>query len=96
MVALKIACRTLRRLIHYAKYGEIADGNNIKYCYEVEHLHTNRYERRDKREVVKANDLLTKEEFLRLVKYQRLADIQLEIRHCYMLCMSLLVDLLNC
>jgi site-specific recombinase XerD len=64
---LKIACRTLRRLIHYAKYGEIADGNNIKYCYEVEHLHPDRYERRDKREVVKANDLLTKEEFLRLV-----------------------------
>ncbi len=65
---ITIALRTLKRLIHYAKHREIADGNNIKYCYEVQHIHPDRYKKKAmKEETVKASDLLTKEEFLMLV-----------------------------
>jgi len=38
-----IALRTLKRLVHYAKYSTIADGNTVKYCYEVEHIHPDKY-----------------------------------------------------
>ncbi len=65
---IAIALRTLKRLIHYAKHKEIADGNSIKYCYEVQHIHPDRYDKkRRKIETVKASDLLTEEEFLRMV-----------------------------
>ncbi len=47
---------------------EVADGNNTKYCYEVEHIHPERYKRKImKEEKIKSTDLLTKEEFLRMV-----------------------------
>ena len=65
---IAIALRVLKRLVHYAKHKEIADGKSIKYCYEVEHIHPDRYKRKAmKEETVKSSDLLTKEEFLRMI-----------------------------
>jgi integrase len=67
-ITIATALRTLKRLIHYAKHREIADGNNTKYCYEVEHIHPDRYHRKAvQEEKIKATDLLTKEEFLKMV-----------------------------
>ncbi|MEM2919418.1 MAG: tyrosine-type recombinase/integrase [Candidatus Nitrosocaldus sp.] len=64
-----IALRTLKRLVHYAKHGEIADGSSVKYCEEVKHIHPERFDKeRERRESVKATDLLTREEFLRMVE----------------------------
>ncbi len=66
---IAIALRTLKRLVHYAKHNTIADGNTTKYCYEVEHIHPDRYKKRaDKEEKVKATDLITREEFDRLIE----------------------------
>ena len=66
---IAIALRALKRLVHYAKYNTIADGNTIKYCYEVEHIHPDRYKKRaDKEEKVKATDLITREEFDKMIE----------------------------
>jgi len=66
---IAIALRTLKRLVHYAKHNTIADGNAIKYCYEVEHIHPDRYAKKANREEkVKATDLITREEFDRMVE----------------------------
>jgi integrase len=65
---ISIALRALKRLIHYAKHRKIADGNNTKYCYEVEHIHPDRYKRKAmKVERIKASELLTEEELLRMI-----------------------------
>ncbi|MCS6768583.1 MAG: site-specific integrase [Candidatus Nitrosocaldus sp.] len=65
---IAIALRTLKRLVHYAKHKEIAEGEG-SYCEEVRHIHPDRYKSKAmKEEKVKATDLLTREEFLRLVE----------------------------
>ncbi len=66
---IAIVLRTLKRLVHYAKHNTIADGYAIKYCYKVEHIHPDRYKKRaEKEEKVKATDLITREEFDRMVE----------------------------
>ena len=66
---IAIALRALKRLVHYAKYNTIADGNNVKYCYEVEHIHPDRYKKRaDKEEKVKSTDLITRDEFDKMIE----------------------------
>ncbi|MEM3103235.1 MAG: site-specific integrase [Candidatus Nitrosocaldus sp.] len=65
---IAIALRTLKRLVHYAKHKEIAEGEG-NYCKEVEHIHPDRYKSKAlKEDKVRATDLLTREEFLRLVE----------------------------
>ncbi|MEM4611897.1 MAG: tyrosine-type recombinase/integrase, partial [Candidatus Nitrosocaldus sp.] len=65
---IAIALRTLKRLVHYSKYKEIAEGEG-NYCKEVAHIKPDRYNRRAmKEDKVRATDLLTREEFLRLVE----------------------------
>jgi Site-specific recombinase XerC len=67
---IAIALRALKRLVHYAKHNTIADGSAIKYCYEVEHIHPDRYKKRaDKEEKVKATDLITREEFDKMIEF---------------------------
>ncbi len=66
---IAIALRTLKRLVHYAKHNTIADGYAIKYCYDVEHIHPDKYTKKANREEkVKATDLITREEFDRLIE----------------------------
>jgi integrase/recombinase XerD len=66
---IAIALRALKRLVHYAKHNTIPDGKTVKYCYEVEHIHPDRYKRKaDKEEKVKASDLITREEFDKLIE----------------------------
>ncbi|MEM4365922.1 MAG: tyrosine-type recombinase/integrase [Candidatus Nitrosocaldus sp.] len=58
----------MKRLIHFAKHKEIAQGEG-SYCEEVAHIRPDRYKRQAmKRESVRATDLLTREEFLRMVE----------------------------
>ncbi|MEM4611671.1 MAG: site-specific integrase [Candidatus Nitrosocaldus sp.] len=65
---IAIALRTLKRLVHYSKYKEIAEGEG-NYCKEVAHIKPDRYNRRAmKEDKVRATDLLTREEFLRMVE----------------------------
>ncbi|MEM4364991.1 MAG: site-specific integrase [Candidatus Nitrosocaldus sp.] len=65
---IAIALRTLKRLVHYAKHKEIAEGEG-NYCKEVEHIHPDRYKSKAlKEDKVRATDLLTREEFLRMVE----------------------------
>ncbi|MEM4275694.1 MAG: site-specific integrase [Candidatus Nitrosocaldus sp.] len=65
---ITIALRTLKRLVHYAKEGEIAEGEG-NYCEEVANIKPDRYKRQAmKRETVRVTDLLTKEEFLKLIE----------------------------
>ncbi len=66
---IAIALRALKRLVHYAKHNTIADGNAIKYCYEVEHIHPDKYAKKaNKEEKVKATDLITREEFDKMIE----------------------------
>ncbi|MEM3092590.1 MAG: site-specific integrase, partial [Candidatus Nitrosocaldus sp.] len=65
---IAIALRTLKRLVHYAKHKEIAEGEG-NYCKEVAHIKPDRYNRRAmKEDKVRATDLLTREEFLKMVE----------------------------
>ncbi|MEM4286070.1 MAG: hypothetical protein QW684_07700, partial [Candidatus Nitrosocaldus sp.] len=65
---IAIALRTLKRLVHYSKYKEIAEGEG-NYCKEVAHIKPDRYNRRAmKEDKVRATDLLTREEFLKMVE----------------------------
>ena len=65
---IAIALRTLKRLVHYSKYGIIPEGDG-SYCEEVKHIHPDRYKRKAMREEkVRVTDLLTREEFLRMVE----------------------------
>ncbi|MEM4275849.1 MAG: hypothetical protein QXK74_07765 [Candidatus Nitrosocaldaceae archaeon] len=65
---ITIALRTLKRLVHYAKHKEIAEGEG-NYCEEVAHIKPDRYKRKAMREdKVRATDLLTREEFLKLIE----------------------------
>ncbi|MEO9365049.1 MULTISPECIES: site-specific integrase [Candidatus Nitrosocaldus] len=59
--------RVLKRLVHYAKHREVAEGEG-SYCKEAAHIKPDRYNRKAMREeTVRATDLLSKEEFLKLV-----------------------------
>ncbi len=92
-----IALRTLKKLVHYAKHKEVADSKNIKYCSEVAHIKPDKFRRlADKQDRLKASDLLTHDEFLKLIdtipkisRYPRRDKALLYV-------MYLLQDHLNC